>query len=820
MWTSLRGRFALVASALLLVFLAMSLYAQDLVRSRRADSDDLVSQYYGIHKHLEDAKDGLRRLESSLYPFVMHGAAEGSQTLRQDLRALVGLRELLRSDALINGPDLRELAAALDHSLVKLDREVKTLLAVDGGPDWREKRVRGQIGPAVRSAYKFVHLVERRIYDAVLTSTFQSLGTSDIVSRLSRAGALMVAVLLLAGYAAFELSIRRPLLKVAQALDAEGRGESLPPALPEARTRELALLTAAFNGMRRQVRSRQLRLESVLNNTSDGIITIDSRRRIQAFNAAAAALFGYQEGDVTGEDLWQLLSGDTAQLIHDDGINDTALQREIYLLGRRRDGTVFDLSCKVSEFTIDGRRLFNAMVADVSERKAMFDRLTYLAEHDPLTGLYNRRYFMEELHRVTERAKRGSGSPAALLVVDLDHFKLVNDTLGHQAGDQLLVEIARKLKERGREGDLMARLGGDEFAVLVFDVDEAAAGQVATSYCRRLADYSFKFMGRAVEIGCSIGVAMLTTEVTKQDVLPRADLACRIAKQQGRNRCHFYQPEDEQSTARLSAEIGYARLINHALAEGRLALVFQPIVDLADGHPVLHEVLVRLRNDDGSLLPAYSFITEAERLGLAPDIDAWVVENALAAIAEGQVPAGARRFSINLSGLSIGHPRVAAVIREGLDRYGVDPHRIVFELTETAAVTSLTEAQAFIHWLRGLGCETALDDFGSGYASFLYLRELPTDYVKLDGALIRNIDSDRLSLAVVKAMNDVAQTLGRKTVAEFVENEVVARHLKEIGVDYGQGYFFGRPALAGLPPAADPQRQQPLAPPRLAPAAG
>lgn len=805
MWNSMRGRFILTAAALLVCFTSIVLYAQNLVRYTHDDSHEMMANYYGTHKHLQNAKDLLHRIESQSYAFAATKMAEDAVALGNTMAALDRLGRELNGDALLSNPGQRELVTARDLALRTLGAKISALLTAGPGLGTRDRLAMAgtEIAPAVTSAYRLVHLVERQVYDSVLGQTFQSLDTSEIISRLTRWAIGIVCAIMVVGYLAFELSIRRPLIRVAAAMNAEGRGDATVH-LTMAGPREILTLVAAFEGMRKQIRSRQLRLESVLNNTSDGIVTFDEDLRIQGFNAAAATLFGYSEQEAVGEELAILFAGDgeQARAVMTATLAGQPAGGEQYVGARRKDNMRFDLSCKVSAFTVDDHRLFNAVVADVSERKAMFDRLTYLAQHDPLTSLYNRRHFLEELNRAVERAKRGKGAGVALFVIDLDHFKYVNDTLGHQAGDQLLVEIAGKLKQRSREGDFLARLGGDEFAVLVFDVNETVAEHIAASFNRQLTDFSFKAKGRAVDIGCSIGVAMLGRDLADgQEVLAKADLACHVAKQQGRNRHHCYQPEDEQSTARLAAEIGYGKLVRDALSNESLVLVFQPIVELPSGRPRLHEVLVRMRNADGSLLLAGAFITEAERLGLAPEIDGWVVRNTFAAMASGQVPAGTGRFSINLSGRSIGDARLTRAIDRALRDFAIDPRDIVFELTETAAIASLEQAKEFIAWLRGLGFETALDDFGAGYSSFVYLRELVTDYVKLDGSLVRNIDADPLSLAIVKAMSDVARVLGRRTIAEFVESAATAARLHEVGIDFAQGFHFGRPAPHEKPQA-------------------
>lgn len=815
----MRGRFVTTAVALLMGFSAIAFYASAMVQTNREDSRGLIAGYYRIHRHLEDAKETLRQVESSAY-LAAAGGGEDRQALAHALAPLPRIGENLAHDPLMAAEGRRELAAAVDQSLRQLTERAEALARSERDAESRLHLARTEITPAVKGAYRVLHLTERQLYDSVLGQTFQSQGTSEEMSRLVRTAIVLVCLMMAAGFLAFEISIRRPLARVARAMDAEGNGLAPAQDLPRQGPLEIRALVAAFDGMRKQIRSRQSRLESVLNNTSDGIVTFGADGRIQGFNAAAAALFGYDEGEAVGMRVTDLLARDDerTQSAAATILTGQNLGREQYLAAKRRDGMRFDLSCKVSTFTVDNLRLFNAVVADVSERKAMFDRLTYLAQHDPLTSLYNRRHFLEELGRAVERARRGKTVSAALLMIDLDHFKFVNDTLGHQAGDQLLIEIAAKLKQRSREADFVARLGGDEFAILAFDVDEDGAATIADSYNRQLSDYTFQAKGRSVDIGCSIGVALLGPELEAgADVLARADLACHVAKQQGRNRFHFYEPEDEQSTARLTAEIGYGKLLRDALAHGHLLLNFQPIVELPSGQVRLHEVLLRLRNADGSTLSAGAFVTEAERLGLATDIDIWVVRNTFAAIAEGRVPAGPGRFTINLSGRSIGDQRLTEAIAESLREYAVRPSDIVFEFTETAAFTSLAHAKDFISWLRGLGFQTALDDFGAGYSSFVYLRELPTDYVKLDGSLVRSIDSDPLNLAVVRAMSDVSRALGRRLIAEFVENAAIAAHLHDVGIDLAQGYHFGRPEpWRGQQPDRAPALMPLMAAPSLA----
>lgn len=487
---------------------------------------------------------------------------------------------------------------------------------------------------------------------------------------------------------------------------------------------------------------------------------------------------------------------------HDDYIRryiETGEQRilssELNVTAQRRDGSLFPVSIKVSEMHLDGRRYFTAIMADISERKAMMDRLRFLAEHDALTGLHNRQFFSEELERVVQRALRQTCAPFALLYVDLDNFKFVNDSLGHLAGDQVLVEIAGMLEKRSRKTDLLARLGGDEFAVLLYGVNPIQAQQVAENYRLALADYVFRHQGRVVDVGCSIGVAVFDSRIrTREELMVRADIACHMAKRAGRNAVHVYAAEDRANLDVALADMGWTRRIKQALEHNGFLVAIQPIVSIRRKQVSGYELLLRMRGENGEIIAPSSFITAAERFGLISSIDRWVVRRALALLAGQHIEPG-MRLSINLSAVSIGDNELLELIGREIRQRGIEAHRLTFELTETAAMNDLAAAIDFLARLQALGCATALDDFGVGYSSFAYLKDLPVDYVKIDGSFVRDIVSDGVQLAMVKSMNEIARAMGKQTVAEFVENEDVLRMLGEIGVDYAQGYFTGRPRL-------------------------
>ena len=549
-----------------------------------------------------------------------------------------------------------------------------------------------------------------------------------------------------------------------------------------------------------QLNTREQRLHTILNNTAEGIITFDEWGMIEGFSQSAEKLFGWAEDEVSGTSIAQLISPETRE-IRDDYLEHfmrAEIQRLIghegELAGRHKDGSSFPMAIKISGMWLENRQKYIAMVSNISERKALIENLRKLAEHDGLTGLYNRSYFHGELERVVERVHRSEVSNCALLYIDLDHFKYVNDTLGHAAGDKLLIEVANILTRRARKSDLVARLGGDEFTVLLYDTDPKLVENVADSFRRQLADYSFSFEGKSATIGCSIGVAMIEPAVASPtETMSRADLACHLAKRGGRNQVHVFAPEDAKNVTTMTLDMGWSRRIREAIEHNRFTLACQPIVSTRTRTISTYEVLIRMQDDNGEHIMPGGFLPTAERFGLSLDIDLWVIENAINALAGLRATSPALNYTINLSAQTLNSPMVCDIIQEKISACGLDAAALIFEVTETVAISDMSAAVTLLTRLRALGCRTALDDFGSGMSSFAYLKELPVDIVKIDGRFVKHIATNPVDQAMVRAMNDIAHALGKETIAEFVENEAAFQMLVELGVDYGQGYHLGRP---------------------------
>ncbi|HEY4581413.1 MAG TPA: EAL domain-containing protein [Lysobacter sp.] len=460
---------------------------------------------------------------------------------------------------------------------------------------------------------------------------------------------------------------------------------------------------------------------------------------------------------------------------------------------RSTNGDRFWASVSISRVSINGRRKRLVVASDISHQRQLTELLSYQASHDALTELYNRREFERRVERTLAHA---ADSPAcALLYVDLDQFKLINDTSGHAAGDQLLSQLAQVMREQLRGGDILARLGGDEFGVLAHNVqDEAGARLVAERLRQHIDGYTFVWEQASYGITASIGGVLLDPSSSLKELFAQADTACYMAKEAGRNRVHFFSASDD-ATAQRRSEMEWAHRLRRAMEEDRLRLHYQEVHPLgarADGTRI--ELLLRLVDEDDRLVPPGAFIPAAERYGLMPAIDRWVVDTALANLDRLHPDgAGLRLVSINLSGATIEDGSFIEHILDLVRRHGVDPRRLCFEITETLAVRNLAQVSRFMGELRKAGCRISLDDFGVGMSSFGYLKNLPVDAIKIDGSFVQDLTSDPMSQAIVRAVTDIGHRRGLQVVAEWVDSEAIIRALREVGVDHAQGFALHRP---------------------------
>ena len=485
-----------------------------------------------------------------------------------------------------------------------------------------------------------------------------------------------------------------------------------------------------------------------------------------------------------------------ARCIHDDDRQAVVAAEDRLHSGERvsieyrmhtRDGTVVWVRDECAGVTAeDGRRLVEGLLTDITDRKATERRLQHLADHDALTGLLNRRRLIEELELEIAAGRRGMRASAAL-VLDIDGFKYVNDSLGHQAGDELIRAVARCFETRLRGSDAIARLGGDEFACLLRGTTGEEADAVAAELLTTLRDRAFTAGGETVRVTASAGIAPLDAgeRPTAEAVLSAADLAMYEAKRAGRDRWVRFTPD---LRAELERGRSWVTLLHAALAEGGFELLAQPVLDVATREVVMHELLLRLRDEDGRLAGPDAFMGVAERFDLAEAVDRWVLREAVRLLAEKD----GLRLAVNLCVRSIGDGAVE-LLREELASTGVDPARLTIEVTESDAIADLERAQAFALALRGLGCAVALDDFGVGLGSFSSLKRLPVDYLKIDGEFVRGLAANPIDREVIRAIVLLARAVGRSTVAELVPDAETLEMLAADGVSLAQGFYIGHP---------------------------
>ncbi len=433
---------------------------------------------------------------------------------------------------------------------------------------------------------------------------------------------------------------------------------------------------------------------------------------------------------------------------------------------------------------------FVSQLLDISERKRLEKSLYELADHDPLTGLWNRRRFEEELKRQVARCQR-YGEHAALLMMDIDHLKDVNDSFGHRFGDRMLQTIAQAARRRLRGSDSLARLSGDEFAAILIDVSPDAAMRLAEDLVKLIGGITQIDGSDVASASASVGVAFLNSELTDdQDALVAADVALYEAKAQGRNRARAYNGESNSTNGAVGGLL-WQRQLRQAMVNESFELHVQPIIDLASGDTAQYELLIRVRLEDGGLVYPNRFLHIAERLGYVRALDRWVIRQA--AIQLVSLHPGAA-LAVNLSAHSLGDDDLPEYIETVLSEVGADPVRLVFELTETAAIANMKSAEELTRRIKRLGCRFALHDFGSGFASFACLKALPFDFLKIDEEFIRDLTSSDRTEALVSAMNNMAHLLGGQTIAEQIEDQATLEILNQCGTDFGQGYLFAAPA--------------------------
>jgi len=558
--------------------------------------------------------------------------------------------------------------------------------------------------------------------------------------------------------------------------------------------------------------------EVTLHSIVDGVITTDADGRVDFLNPVAERYLGCTSQEAHGRPLgevYRVIDERSGNVIDPLAGGPGAPPEEEPVAVRLIDGKGRECPIRYSHAPIRGRDgTVHGMIVvfhDVSQVRAMAQQLIWQASHDALTGLVNRREFERRLSELIDTAKT-QGKEHALLYLDLDNFKAVNDTCGHAAGDELLRQLTSLMQTKMRGSDTLARLGGDEFGALLESCLTEQAVRVANALRETIREFRFVWQDKTFSVGVSIGLVPLNAESRDaNNVLTLADVCCYEAKNRGRDRVQVYRPQDRDYTGR-HGDLQVVSQINRAFELGQFRLYRQFImpVNPARGMPPHHEVLVRMLDRAGNLIPPTGFMPAAERYNLLTSIERWVVSTLVEYLHRQWLSGGISRepdahgergyYSVNISGASINDKSFPDFLRNLLTRYELPHGLLCFEITETTAISNLTKAAELMHELKGMGCRFALDDFGTGMSSFAYLKYLPVDYLKIAGMFIKDMETDAMDHAIVDSVNRIGHILGMQTVAESVEDAATLARLKEMGVDYAQGYFIAEPEALGAEP--------------------
>ncbi len=543
-----------------------------------------------------------------------------------------------------------------------------------------------------------------------------------------------------------------------------------------------------------QLREAEARYRELVESAHDVVWSMDEHLHWTYLNPAAANIYAVPPAEMLGRSVQEFQA--PKQIEHERGALARALAGETQVayetthLDHHEQPKHLSIIAKPRRDS-EGRIIgVSGITRDITARKDYEEKLSHQATHDALTSLFNRRYFLQELERMLARVTRG-GAGAALMYVDLDQLKFINDALGHAAGDRLLVESAQVMKTHIREGDLLARYGGDEFTVLLYNVDLDGARRVAENLRARFFEHKFIEEGNIYDLTLSVGLCMINASTTSSKAcLEQAERACGRAKTLGRNQ--VASDEGDEVHTQVS-DAAWSERVRRLIDAERVELVYQPIVAVTSGGVYDYEVLARLIDEQGEMVAPGAFMPTAERLGLASQLDRIITTKAINHLAELREAGLPLRFSINLTVHALKDDELLPLIRDRLRHHQLNAAALTFEIKETAAITDLAAASAFVLAIKGMGANVALDQFGFGFSSFTYLRHLPVDKLKIDGSYIQSLPQSVVNQTVVRSMNQVAHALGKLTVAEHVENKEVMSLLRELGVDYAQGYLVGKP---------------------------
>ena len=630
---------------------------------------------------------------------------------------------------------------------------------------------------------------------------------------------LMIIIALIAFYFANRLQrlISDPILELANVVKDITYEQDYSFRIKKKGNDEIGVLYDAFNNMvdniskRRKERDHALKAlfeekewaQVTLQSIGDGVITTDINGNIQFLNSAAEQLTGWKVKETAGKSLDEIFNtyNEVTNSPTENSVTQCLREKRTIELSNhtvliQKNGEQIAIKDSAAPIRNQDNEIIGVVLVfhDVTAARKLSQQLYYQARHDMLTDLINRREFEERLSRAIDQAKE-KHFEHALLYMDLDQFKIVNDTCGHVAGDELLRQITSLLQLNMRQRDTLARLGGDEFALLLEHCGPEEALKISEHLCQTIQEFRFVWEDHSFAVGVSIGLVPINKDSENlSTVLRIADSACYSAKDAGRSRVHSYK-EDSATVVKRHGEMQWVTRINRGLELNQFILYHQEIFPI--GKPVRNgkhfEILIRMQDESGDIISPGAFLSAAERYNLMPSLDRWVIATSLNALSSSDNIANLGLCSINLSGHSVGDKQFLDYVISCIDESKVPAEKICFEITETATIVNLTSATRFIRALKKKGCLFALDDFGAGMSSFLYLKNLPVDFIKIDGEFVKDIIHDPMDFALIKSINDIGHVMGMQTIAEFVETEEVLEKLRSIGVDYAQGYYLDKP---------------------------
>ncbi len=747
---------------------------------------------------------------------LVNSVSEMKQTAMSDLNAMADLIAN-RSTASLSFDDS---SVAKENLAVLNDmREVKTACIFN-----QEKLLFAQLGRQIThcpdeltffSSYFdgfLLHIVRKIVLDnEEIGSVYLKADLTDVFWDKLQFIALILTFLFFSSLITFSLTapmlntVSVPITRLVQTARKVSRQKNYSLRAQKFGDDDLGVLVDAFNKMLETVEQQNKALVNVKNNyltlydnNPTMVFYLNMEGMILSVNRFGARQLDQTVENIQGRSIYDFThpeDGNLTQALFDlCQLNPHKVYKQ-ELRNICRDGRVIWVRAS-ARLLVNEQAQYNFLLVceDVTETKRLAEKIEYQASHDALTGLVNRREFDAYVLKIVEQSQQDH-SRHALCYLDLDQFKVINDTCGHMAGDELLRQLGDVLRHNIRQNDILARLGGDEFGVLMYNCSLEQALKVSEELRNVVRDFQFGWEDRSFSVGVSIGVTLISpTSGNAVELLKEADAACYAAKEKGRNRVHLYMPDDEEMASR-QGEMQWVEKLQRGLEEDSFCLFGQLIVPVTEDDEGVHfETLVRYKDKQGNTIPPGAFLPAAERYNMASALDRWVIKNLLSWLSKH--PKRLEKLSlcsINLSGLSLSDESMLDFIDEQFEIWNVPTHKICFEITETAAISNLSYARQFIESLRDRGCYFSLDDFGSGLSSFAYLKNLPVDFLKIDGLFVKDILEDKVDRAMVESINSVGHVMGKQTIAEFVENEAILQQLKDLEVDYAQGYGIAKP---------------------------